>query len=72
MYIDLNDEQISTAFAAMTAHIQALEEQNEWLRDRLAAETRRANTIQPTEPEVPEEFDADALEEYLREVEGCE
>lgn len=72
MYIDLNEEQISTAFAAMTERIQTLEQENEWLRDRLVVETRRANTVQPAAPEAPAEFDADALEEYLKEVEGCE
>ena len=69
MYIDVNEEQISTAFTAMTERIQTLEQENEWLRDRLAAETRRANAATTAARVAEKEFDRDELEEFLKEVE---
>lgn len=69
MYIDMNEETISSVIGAMSAQIQTLQHDNEWLRDRLAAETRRANAATTAARVAEKEFDRDELEEFLMEVE---
>ena len=69
MYIDMNEETISSVIGAMFAQIQTLQHDNEWLSDRLAAETRRANAATTAARVAEKEFDRDELEEFLKEVE---
>lgn len=70
MYIEMNEEQASAVIAAMADHIQQLALDNDYLRGALI---KRMRCEKPAaDPAEDKQFDRDALEEWLREVEGDE
>lgn len=70
MYIEMNDEQVSAVIAAMTERMQALESDNEYLRESLRKHMRNNESANAPAEEKP--FDRDELEAWIEEVVGDE